>query len=752
MQQEVYTEKSLQEINQAYQDMLSTVKTEIKHEDRVLLDRAFDIAVKAHRFQSRKSGEPYIFHPIAVARIVSEEMGLGPISIASALIHDVVEDSEEYALVDIEINFGKKIASIIDGLTKIPKIKGEDVSNQAKNFRKIIMTLADDPRVVFIKLADRLHNMRTMGAQKPASQKRISLITQYVFIPLAHRMGLYGIKSELEDLCLKYVEPDIYNEIKEKLQESKKERQEYLENFMASIRPILDSKGLKATIKGRPKTISGIYQKMQRQSVDFDHVFDKLAIRIIIDQENSAEMYTNDYRLACFVALACVTDLYKPSGVRLRNFIDLPKSNGYQSLHETVIGPENKWVEVQIRTIEMDEIAERGLASHWQYKEVQSTGKGGKNNKSAKSMNLWYEKIREHLESPEKNDAEFLDEIKLSLYLKEIAVYSPKGDVVFLPKGASVLDFAFEIHSELGKQCKGGLVNGRIVSFRHKLKNGDVVEILKSPKQVPRKDWLNLVITSKARNAIKQSLNAEKKQIAELGKEILQRKMKSLKLDFSDSVLQEMQQFFGVKTSQDIFYKVGTEEIDSQALRKFKDSRSNALMKFIKSRFKSQTSNPKPDLDSSKFQKPILVFDKAHTKMEYTLSPCCNPVPGDEVFGVTTALDGIKVHRYSCPNAKNIQARIPHRIKMAEWIEGAFDKFKCQLELSGIDEDGIVNHVTEVIIRSKSIALHRINIQGEDGVFSGKLTVEVPSLGVLQGLIEDLKQIEGVKNVIRKKA
>lgn len=742
----VYNEENLERINKAYQDMLSTIKIDLQEQDKILISEAFDVALKAHRFQKRKSGEPYIFHPIAVARIVSEEIGLGPTAIASALIHDVVEDSEDYSLVQIQMIFGKKISRIIDGLTKIPKIKGEDVSNQAKNIRKIIMTLAEDPRIVFVKLADRLHNMRTMGAQKPSSQKRISLITQYVFIPLAHRMGLYGIKSELEDLCLKYIEPDKYQEIKEKINSTKEQRQEYLNNFIESIKPILKDKGIVCQIKGRPKTINGIYQKMQRQGVDFEHVFDKLAVRIIIDLEKSNPHYANDYKMACYVALTCVTDLYQPSGARFRNFIDTPKSNGYQSLHETVMAPDKKWVEVQIRTIEMDEVAEKGLASHWQYKEVQQSSKKQKN---TQGLNKWYDKIREHLESPEKNDMEFLDEIQLSLYIKEIAVYSPKGDVVFLPKEASVLDFAFEIHSKLGAQCKGALVNGKMVSFRHKLQNGDVVNILKSPNQTPKKDWLNLVLTSKARNAIKQSLNAEKKLIGNLGKETLQRKLKSLKLDFNDNIIQELQNHFGLKTSLDLFYKVGTEEIDTVAIKNFKESKSNILMNFFKNRFKSNTGT-KPVEKKQKFEKPILVFDNAHTKLEYTLSPCCNPLPGDEVFGVTTSLDGIKVHRYSCPNAKNIQARISYRMKTAEWIEGAFDKFKCHLEISGIDEDGLVNKFTEIIVQSKSVALHRINIQGEDGIFTGKITVEVPSQGVLQELIESIKQINGVKTVIRK--
>ncbi|MCT4664198.1 MAG: RelA/SpoT family protein [Flavobacteriales bacterium] len=740
----VYTPENIKEIEQAYNKMLGTIQKELSKADKILVGKAYEVALKAHRFQSRKSGEPYIMHPIAVARIVSEDIGLGPVSVAAALIHDVVEDSDEYSIVDIEVIFGRKIANIIDGLTKIPKIEGEDISHEARNIRKILITLSEDPRIVFIKLADRLHNMRTMGAQKPASQKRISLITQYVFIPLAHRMGLYSVKSELEDLCLKYIEPEIYNSIKEKINKTKQERNADIEEVIKTVYPGMVARGITCLIKGRAKSISGIYQKMQRQNVDFEEVYDQLAIRVIIDMAESPR-YNNDPTLACFAAFTAVSDYYRPSGKRFRNFVVNPKSNGYQSLHETFSTPDGKWVEVQIRTIEMDEIAEKGLASHWSYKETQSN----QQEKENKNINLWYNKIREHLENPERDAGEFLDDIKYSLYSKEITVFSPKGDVVILPKGASVLDFAFEIHTELGAKCTGAKINGKMVSFRHELQNGDVIEILKSENQIPKADWLNLVKTSKARNKIKQSLNATKKQTATYGKEILQRKLKALKIDFNDRELQKIQNFFKLKTSHDLFYKIGTNEIDNKALRKFKDDQNQGFVGFIRKKLRKEDKKGLPTPQT--FEKPILQFGDNQSQVEFTLSPCCNPVPGDAVFGVTRTNGGMKVHKYTCPNAKDIQARFSHKIRKAEWIEGAYSKFRAELEINGVDRDGIAHEVGAVVFETKNVTLQRIHIWEDHGIFRGKIAFEVSAQGVLDELIATIKKVNGVKSVIRKK-
>ena len=745
----VYTENYLKDIEKEYHALLESITVELGDRDKLLIERAYEMARYAHRYQARKSGEPYIFHPIAVARIVAEEIGLGPTAIAAALIHDVVEDSDEHSLIDIELSFGAKVRDIIDGLTKIPKIKGEDVSNQAKNIRKIMLTLIDDPRVVFVKLADRLHNMRTMDAQKPSSQKRISSITQYVFIPLAHRMGLYAIKSELEDLCLKYLETEAYQEIVDKLDKTNEEREEYITKFVQSIKDRLDSKtSLVFEIKGRPKSIYSIYQKMQRQEVNFEQVYDKLAVRVIIDMARS---YPNEddlmsqEKIACYTVLSQVTDLYKPNERRFRNFLSNKKSNGYQSLHTTVLGPDKKWVEVQIRTQRMDDVAEKGLASHWSYKETQNGGKG--DTKDIDSLNLWYKHIREHLENPERNEIDFLDDIKLSLYLKEISVYTPRGDVKMLPKGATVLDFAFDIHTELGAKCTGARVNGKMVPFSTKLENGDEVEILKSKNQFPKEGWLKLVITSKAKNKIRSSLNIERKRIAELGQEILVRKMRTLKMDLTDKLIAKMQQYFKVKTSQDLFYKVGNEEIDNKRLREFKDSESNTLVKYFRNPFRAKTPTPKQE--AKQFEKPLIVFGDKKTKLDYSFAKCCNPLPGDEVFGLVTVSGGMKIHASNCPNAPQIRASLAHRIREASWIDAADENFEAKIQISGIDHVGLVSEVTQIISNALNVDIRGLNIKGDHGVFKGEITLVVKSKNHLNLVMDRLKSVEGIKKVTR---
>lgn len=743
----VYTEKYLKEIDKEYNDLLASIGIELGDRDKLLIERAYEMARYAHRFQARKSGEPYIFHPIAVARIVAEEIGLGPTAIAAALIHDVVEDSDEHSLIDIELSFGSKVRDIIDGLTKIPKIQGEDVSNQARNIRKIMLTLIDDPRVVFVKLADRLHNMRTMDAQKPSSQKRISSITQYVFIPLAHRMGLYAIKSELEDLCLKYLDTEVYQEIVEKLDKSNEEREEYIQSFVESIQQRLDEKThLVFDIKGRPKSIYSIYQKMKRQEVNFEQVYDKLAVRVIIDMEKSypIEEYLSQEKIACYTVLSQVTDLYKPNERRFRNFLANKKSNGYQSLHTTVLGPNKKWVEVQIRTKRMDDIAEKGLASHWSYKETQN---GAEDTKDIDSLNLWYKHIREHLENPERNEIDFLDDIKLSLYLKEISVYTPRGDVKLLPKGATVLDFAFDIHTELGARCTGARVNGKMVPFSTKLENGDEVEILKSKNQIPKEGWLKLVITSKAKNKIRSSLNIERKRIAELGQEILERKMRTLKMDLNDKLLIKMQQYFKLKTSQDLYYKVGHEEIDNKKLRQFKETQSNTIVKYLRNPFRTKTPGFKPE--AKLFEKPLIVFGEKQTKLDYTFTKCCNPLPGDEVFGLVTVSGGMKIHSSKCPNAPQIRASLAHRIREATWIDSADENFETKIEISGIDQVGLVNQVTQIISNALNVDIRGINIKGDHGLFKGEITLVVKSKNHLNLVMDRLKSIEGIKKVTR---
>lgn len=744
----VYTKDYIQQIEKEFQDLLACLNRELSEKESILIHSAFEMAKSAHRFQARKSGEPYIFHPIAVARIVAEEIGLGPTAIAAALIHDVVEDSEEHSLVDIELAFGKKVKSIIDGLTKIPKIQGEDVSNQARNIRKIMLTLIDDPRVVFVKLADRLHNMRTMDAQKRASQQRISSITQFVFIPLAHRMGLYNIKSELEDLCLKYLEPEAYSLIVEKLDKSHEERHQYIQDFVKTVEDRLKEKtNLVFEIKGRPKSIFSIFQKMQRQEVDFEQVYDKLAVRIIIDMAKSyaPEDYLSQEKIACYTVLSQITDLYKPNERRFRNFLANKKSNGYQSLHTTVFGPDKKWVEVQIRTQRMDDIAEKGLASHWSYKETQNNVE---DTKDIDSLNLWYKFMREHLENPEHNEMDFLDDIKLNLYSKEISVYTPRGDVKMLPKGATVLDFAFDIHSNLGAKCTGARVNGKMVPFSTELNNGDEVEIIKSKNQFPKEAWLKLVVTSRAKNKIKSSLNTERKRIAGLGKEILERKLRTLKVELNDKTIARIQQYFKVKSSQELFYKFGNDEVSNKEIRELKDELSNTIVKYFRNPFRIKSSNTKPV--PQKFEKPLIVFGDAEDKLDYTFTKCCKPLPGDEVFGLVTVSDGMKIHLSSCPNAPQIRASLAHRIRDAKWIDAADVEFETSLEISGIDSKGLVSKITQIISNTLNVDISGINIKGKHGLFKGEISLVVKSKNHLNLVIDNIKSIEGVKKITRR--
>ncbi|MFQ3269243.1 MAG: guanosine-3',5'-bis(diphosphate) 3'-pyrophosphohydrolase, partial [Flavobacteriales bacterium] len=540
---EVEIEVENKEIVKRYKTLLRSCNSDITREDKKLIRKAFNLAVEAHKGVRRKSGEPYIFHPIAVAQIVAKDIGLGATSIACALLHDVVEDTD-YTLEDMEQMFNPKIRQIIDGLTKITDLAEQDISIQAENFRKMLLTLSDDVRVILIKLADRLHNMQTLDSMARHKQQKIGSETLYIYAPLAHRLGLYTIKTELEDLGLKYTEPDIYRDTSRQLNETKKARVQYIQKFTKPLKDTLQSHGLICSIKGRPKSIFSICKKIKSQGVSFDEVYDKFAIRIIIESTIA------DEKSDCWKAYSLITDNYRPNPDRLRDWISTPKANGYESLHTTVMGPGGKWVEVQIRTKRMDEVAEKGYAAHWKYKQEGVSKEG--------NLEDWVNQIRELLENPESNAVDFLEEFKLNLFSKEIFVFTPNGDLRTLPKGASVLDFAFDIHSQLGATCLGCKVNGRLVPLSHKLKSGDQVEVITSHNQKPKKAWLNYVITAKAKNKIKSSLKDAKKAIAEEGKEILERKLKHLKLSFTDSVINELCSYFKYKTSLDLFFDVGS--------------------------------------------------------------------------------------------------------------------------------------------------------------------------------------------------
>lgn len=722
-----------QEITRRYKKMLKHSYQTLTKEDKLLIRKAFDLAVDAHKEQRRKTGEPYIFHPIEVANIVANEIGLGATSIAAALMHDVVEDTS-YTLDDIREIFGEKIARIIDGLTKISILNKQDVSIQSENYKKLLLTLSEDVRVILIKIADRLHNMRTLESMAEDKQLKIASETIFIYAPLAHRMGLYNIKSELEDLSLKYTKPEEYYSIERKLQETNEERKSYIHDFSEIIKKELENEGLEFEIKGRSKSVFSIHRKMQSQRISFEEVYDKFAVRIVYRSDRKNEKFL------AWKIYSIVTDFFRPNPKRLRDWISQPKSTGYESLHITVLGPMARWVEVQIRSERMDELAERGVAAHYKYKENYQV--------EDSKVDEWVNQVREMLENNEHQDAaEFIDNFTFNLYAKEIYVFSPKGELFSLPKGATSLDFAYAIHSNIGDTCLGAKVNGKLFPLSHQLESGDQVEILTSPNQRPKGDWLNFVITSRARSKIKASLNAARRALSEEGKEILIRKLRHLKVDFSESVLNELQHFYKTKNSQDIFYKVATGEIDNKSLRRFAESKSG-FSGFI-NRFRPR---PKPNFiteEAPKQKYDSLVFGADEEKLDYDLASCCNPIAGDKVFGFVTVSKGIRVHKKDCPNAVALQANQAYRIIRAEWVDSSSQLYRAIVNINGLDRIGLINDITKIISANLHVHIRSINISEEDGIFDGKIAVTVKNKVQLDKIIGELKRIEGIQKVSR---
>ena len=723
-------------IAKEYKELLKISYQTLSAADKKLIRKAFDLAVEAHNGQRRRSGEAYVFHPIAVAKIVSSEIGLDATSIAAALIHDVVEDNENYTINDIEQMFGKVVAKIVHGLTKISKLsKSSDVSLQAENFKKMVLTLNDDIRVIIIKIADRLHNMQTMHSMKPDKQIKIASETLYIYAPLAHRIGLYNIKSELEDLGLKYLEPDVYNDISSRLIESKEEQDHYIEEINNTLSGKLNSEKLKYIIKGRPKSIYSIRNKMIKKGVSFDEVYDRFAVRIIYKSSLKNEKFL------AWKIYSIVTDFFTPNPIRLRDWISSPRSTGYEALHITVVGPKNRWVEVQIRSERMNEIAEKGYAAHYKYKQV------GDNDGS---LDLWLNKIQETLINNNSNNAvDFVEEFKLNLYSEEIFVFTPTGELKSLPKNATSLDFAFSIHTEIGLKTRGVKVNGKLVPLNSKLQSGDRVEILTSDKTKPNANWLDYANTARAKNKIKSSLNDEKKKLAEEGKEILRRKLKQLKINLNESSINELVRFFKLKTSLDLFYRVGINTIDNPMLKKFASSRSNVLMSFLKNRISRKPK--KVDLDKQEITQKydMLVFGSDEEKLEYKLSQCCNPIQGDGVFGFLTINDGIKVHKFNCPNALSLQSNYAYRIINAKWIDSSQQDFTIIINISGIDTFGLVNNITKVISDNMNVNMKKLNFETNSGVFSGSITMLVKSNNYAVKVMEKIKKLNGVEKVKR---
>ncbi|MDY0988650.1 GTP pyrophosphokinase [Flavobacterium sp. ACN2] len=733
---EIDIEKENKAIAQEYKELLRISYQTLSPTDKKLIRKAFDVAVDAHKEQRRKSGEAYIFHPIAVAKIVASEIGLGATSIAAALLHDVVEDTP-VTVDEIERLFNPKVAQLVEGLTKISLVQKDlNASMQAENFRKMILTLNDDVRVILIKLADRLHNMQTMDSMAEYKQTKIASETLYIYAPLAHRLGLYNIKTKLEDLGLKYTEPAVYNDIVSKIRETKEEQDAYIKDISDVLKKSLDSEGVDYIIKGRPKSIYSIRRKMRAQNVTFDEVYDKFALRIVYKADPHEEKFI------AWKIYSIVTDHYRPSPSRLRDWISSPKSTGYEALHITVMGPKGRWVEVQVRSERMDEIAEKGYAAHYKYKNGATEESG---------LDVWLNLLREALENPETNAVDFVEDFKMNLYSKEIFIFTPKGEIKSLPKGATSLDFAFSIHSEIGIKTRGTRVNGRLVPLNYELKSGDQVEVITSPNQKPTVNWLEYVTTSRAKNKIKNVLNENTKKIAEEGKELLVRKLKHLKVTFNEQVTNELVNFFKLKTSLDLFYRVGIGAIENQQLKDFAAQKSNSFINFFKNKIKRTKDTADEDIHkpviSSNYD--MLVFGTEHDKLDYKLSQCCNPIPGDDVFGFVTINEGIKVHKKDCPNAIGMQSNYAYRIMSAKWIDSSQEEFKAIINITGMDVLGLTNQLTKVISNNMSVNIQSISLSTDAGIFHGQVAVIVKNNTILKKMISAIKKIDGVDKVTR---
>ncbi len=728
-------EQENKEILSRYKDLISDTYRTLNEEQNKLIRSAFDVALDAHKDQRRKTGEPYIYHPIAVAKIVANEIGLGATSIACALLHDVIEDSE-YTYEDLKKIFGEKIAIIVNGLTKISVMNQQNISVQSENYRKLLLTLSEDFRVILIKIADRLHNMRTLQSMKPEKQKKIAAETVYIYAPLAHRLGLYNIKSELEDLSLSYNNPEVYKEITNKLEIAKENREQYVNEFTKEVSEKLEEENINFSIKGRAKAISSIYRKMQQQGVQFEEVFDNYAIRII---------YKSDAKNEKFLAwkiYSIVTDLYHNNPHRMRDWISQPRSTGYESLHLTVLGPDKKWIEVQIRSERMDDIAEKGVAAHYKYKE------GFRQSSDDRNFEQWVKEIRELLENQQSlSTTELLDNIKLNLYSKEVFIFTPKGEIKILPIGSTALDFAFAVHSDLGTKCLGAKVNGRLVPISHVLQNGDQVDILSSQNQKPKQDWLDIVTTSKAKSKIKHYLNSEKNAYVQEGKEMLQRKLRHAKLNFNDEEINKMQKFFDLKTSQELFLAFQTGKLDVSDLRKYIESKSvfnNLLNRFRKSPTKNTTFEEVPDQNLD-----LIVFGKDEETLKYSSAKCCNVISGDKIFGFITISDGIKIHSENCPNAINLRAQYDYRVIKAKWVNAESFKNRVKIEIEGLDRMGMINDITAIISNSMNIDMKSMTISSNDGIFNGAINLEVKNKHQLEETFKKLKNINGVSKVKR---
>lgn len=731
-------EKERQEILNRYRKLLRHAKPFLQGNDAKLIKKAFNISNDAHKDMRRKSGEPYIYHPLDVADICVSEIGLGTTSIIAALLHDVVEDTE-WEIYDIRREFGDKVAIIIDGLTKISSVPGENASEQAENFRKLLLTLAQDTRVILIKLADRLHNMRTLDSMPQHKQLKIASETAYIYAPMAHRLGLYAIKTELEDLALKYHEPQAYEGITNNVASTQDGRDKFIRNFIKPINDGLKAQGIKVEIKGRPKSIYSIWNKMKKQNIPFEEVYDLFAVRIIIDTDLESE------KAACWQVYSMVTDFYQPNPDRLRDWVSIPKSNGYESLHTTVLTQKGidkgKWVEVQIRTKRMDDIAEKGYAAHWKYKD--STP-----NENESTLDTWINKVRETLEQNDLSAIEFVDDFRANLFNEEVYSFTPKGKLVTLPNGATALDFAFDIHSEVGAKCIGAKINKKLVPLNTKLSNGDQVEILTSNKQTPKEDWLKIVQTSKAKSKIKDFLKEDKKKAASEGKEIVVRKLRQMKLELNNETIRNLNAYFGTKTPLDFFYAVGKGKIDPKDIKKIGEVK-NETFKRIKNFIGAKIKDRKTKDEAQQVKRDVLLLGDDLDSLDYKFANCCKPIPGDDVFGFVTINDGIKVHRNSCPNANELMSNYGYRIIKAKWTSQQEIAFLAGLKVLGTDRLGMINDITMIISSELKVNMRSLTIHTDNGIFDGNIELFVNDTLHLNMMIKKLKKVPGVERITR---
>ena len=723
------------EINNLYEDLVKGSYQILNEEEKKIIKDSLIIAYNAHEGQLRKSGELYIYHPLGVAKIVAHDIGLDCDSIAAALLHDVVEDTK-LTIKDINKAVGKNIGKIVDGLTKISILrKNKDYSVQAENYRRMLLTLHNDIRVILIKIADRLHNMRTIEYLDEIKKEKIASESLYIYAPLAHRVGLFNLKNELEDLSLKTIEPKTYKSIKNKFVKSQENQEKYIESFKKLIIENLDNKKIKYSIKSRNKSIFSINKKMQTKNISFNEVYDRFAIRIIYTSSKE------DEKFIAWKIYSIISDHFIPNPARFKDWITYPKVNGYEALHLTVIGPENRWVEIQIRSERMDEIAEKGYAAHYNYKHGET---------KQREVDIWLNKLQDVLIDDPQHAIDFVEDFKLNFYSEEIFVFTPKGDLKSIKSGSTALDFAFNVHTDIGTKTRGARVNGKLVPLSHVLESGDQVEIMTSKNIKPSVNWLDFVVTSKAKSKIKSSLNIEKKRISIEGKQILRRKLKHFKIKLDDKISSSMMKFFKINASNDLFFSVGNGTIDNKKIKQFVTDYNRSFIGFIKRRIgsnKKKVDKINKSDHSIKFDK--LIFGKDQDLLKYSMASCCDPIPGDSVFGFVSVNDGIKVHKKDCPNSISLRSNYDYRVISAKWIDSQSHKFNTKINFTGIDDLGIISQITSTISDSMKVNMNKISVESNDGTFTGTINLEVSNTVILNKLLKSLKKIKGIEKVTR---